>query len=151
MILTINKYPEQEESLRKKCIPVEEITEEIKFFCNSLLETMLVNDGLGLAANQVGGNLRIIALNFGEPFVLINPRIIKTNKIKKLSREGCLSFPEKHFIMLRDQKITVRGLNTSGEIITETLVNLAAFCVQHEIDHLNGILDCDRVLKSAKQ
>ncbi|MCK5237422.1 MAG: peptide deformylase [Deltaproteobacteria bacterium] len=115
-----------------------------------LTDTLNANPGVAIAAPQIGVLKRIIAVNVVEekqgqgPFTLINP-VIKEASRKKMVREGCLSIPEYTGNLRRFKKITVSGLNKDMEAMTITSVGLEAIAIQHEIDHLDGILFIDRI------
>lgn len=111
-----------------------------------MLETMYAEQGVGLAATQVGLNLRLFVMDCSEtrdqPKIFINPII--TEKLEEIdSEEGCLSFPGIYVNVKRARKITVTALDIHGQSFTETYVGLEARCVQHEIDHLDGIVFLD--------
>jgi len=141
-MLKIKKYPDP--ILRKKCQEVKKVDEEIKKLAEGMLEVMYVNKGAGLAAPQVGVLKKIIVFDIGQgPEVYINPKILKKqNKVKSL--EGCLSLPEVSLEIKRASKIRVEVFNKRGEKKIFKTEGLRAFVLQHEIDHLNGILILDR-------
>jgi len=141
-MLEIKKYPDP--ILRKKCQEVKKVDEEIKKLAEGMLEVMYVNKGAGLAAPQVGVLKRIIVFDIGQgPEVYINPKILKKqNKVKSL--EGCLSLPEVSLEIKRASKVRVEVLNKKAEKKIFKAEGLRAFVLQHEIDHLNGILILDR-------
>tara|TARA_B100000287_G_scaffold11221_1_gene11350 strand:- start:383 stop:952 length:570 start_codon:yes stop_codon:yes gene_type:complete len=106
-------------------------------------------NGIGLAANQIGINKRVCIVNVKEPIVLINPSIVKTSEEQFVFPEGCLSFPKKHIRTLRYVSVTVEADNHEGQLsfsADSEDVNDAfeCACVQHEIDHLDGITMFDR-------
>ena len=150
----IIKYPNP--ILRKKCEEVEKITPEIKKLIEDMIETMKKNDGVGLAAPQVGELKRIIAVHLVkertseekvevEPRVFINPKIVKKSKEDELEEEGCLSFPGLWLKIKRAKEVEVEALNEKGEKIHLKAQGLPARILQHEIDHLDGILFVDRI------
>jgi len=150
----IIKYPNP--ILRKKCEEVEKITPEIKKLIDDMIETMKKNDGVGLAAPQVGELKRIIAVHLVkertseekvevEPRVFINPKIVKKSKEDELEEEGCLSFPGLWLKIKRAKEVEVEALNEKGEKIHLKAQALPARILQHEIDHLDGILFVDRI------
>jgi peptide deformylase len=153
-ILKIKKYPDP--ILRKKCEEVKEITEKIKNLGWDMVETMIENQGIGLAAPQVGVLKRIIAVHLIQertteektaksPQVFINPKILRKSKETVIEEEGCLSFPGLFLKIKRAREIEIESLNEKGEIFHLKAVGLPARVLQHEIDHLNGILIIDRV------
>lgn len=141
----ILKYPHP--ILRKKAKPVEKITPEIKKFADKLIIEMTKNGGAGLAANQLGVLKRIIAyLDNGKAKILINPEIIRKSKEEIETEEGCLSFPNLFGQVIRCQKVKVKGINIFGKNVTINAEEITAVILQHEIDHLNGILFVDKAI-----
>jgi len=140
----IVKYPDP--VLRKKCEEVKEITEEIKNLSWDIVETLEKNEGVGLAAPQVGELKRIIVVQTeNQPRVLINPKIIKKSKEIEIIEEGCLSFPGLFLKIKRAKEVEFEALNENGEKICLKAEGLPARIFQHEIDHLDGILFIDRI------
>ena len=144
--------------LRMKCREVssEDIHGDISLWVNMMVKTMYENKGIGLAAPQIGLPKRIIVADIGSReglIVLINPMILSSEG-KEIMEEGCLSLPGIHLDVKRAAKIFVKGLDEKGLDIELELSGLLARVVQHEIDHLDGILIIDRVphkrLKSIK-
>ena len=144
MVLEIKKYPDP--ILRKKAREVKEIGREEKELIKEMLETMYRNQGVGLAAPQVGVLKRIVVVDDGEgPRVFINPKIVKKGGGKEVSEEGCLSVPGVFLRIKRWKEIEVEGLNENGEKVKVKARGLFARALQQEIDHLNGILILDRM------
>jgi len=144
MVLEIKKYPDP--ILRKKAREVKEIGREEKELIKEMLETMYRNQGVGLAAPQVGVLKRIVVVDVGEgPRVFINPKIVKKGGGKEVSEEGCLSVPGVFLRIKRWKEIEVEGLNENGEKVKVKARGLFARALQQEIDHLNGILILDRM------
>lgn len=142
MILPIKIYPDK--ILRKKSEKVKEITDAEKELIDNMFETMYRNNGIGLAAPQIGVLKRIIVVDIGNgPISLINPEILK-KKGKAISTEGCLSVPGVILKVKRASYVKVKGLTKNGKQIVIKAKGLLAFALQHEIDHLNGILIYDR-------
>jgi len=142
-ILKIRKYGDP--VLRQKCEPVKEVTGEIKKLIDDMLETMHKNEGIGLAAPQVGVEKRIIIIDVGNgPLALVNPKITK-KKGRDVLEEGCLSLPGIFVPVKRATKIIVEGLDKNGKKVIIEATYLAARAIQHEIDHLNGILIIDKI------
>ncbi len=126
--------------LRQVAVPVSDFT-PIPSFVEKMFEILDSSDGIGLAANQVGKPIRVIVLNvngFRQEF--INPEIIKRFGGKASPKEGCLSFPGVFIRKSRYKRVKVEGFSALGEPISRILSGLRAYCVQHEIDHLNGIV-----------
>ena len=149
-ILEIKEYGEPD--LREKALPVKEITPEILNLIKDMAETMYTASGVGLAASQVGVPKRIILVDGEEDglIVLINPMIIKSEG-EVVAEEGCLSVPDIYSQVKRSSKVTIKALNESGEPIKITKEGLIARALQHEIDHLNGILFIDKIGRMERQ
>ena len=149
-ILEIKEYGEPD--LREKALPVKEITPEILNLIKDMAETMYTASGVGLAASQVGVPKRIILVDGEEDglIVLINPMIIKSEG-EVVAEEGCLSVPDIYSQVKRSSKITVKALNQNGDPIEITKEDLIARALQHEIDHLDGILFIDRIGRMERQ
>jgi peptide deformylase len=168
MILPIVKYGHP--ALRKKGERIENITPEIKKLIADMFETMEVNHGVGLAAQQVGVARQLTVIDVREvkdrpswleldgkpadvneimPLVLINPEVAPVGEPAKGS-EGCLSFPEIYAEISRPESVDVQALDAKGKPISFRCGGLLARAVQHETDHLNGILFIDRMEKKTK-
>jgi len=149
-ILEIKEYGEP--VLRGKALPVKEITPEILNLIKDMAETMYADSGVGLAAPQVGVSKRISVIDGEEDglIVLINPMIVKSEG-ELVEEEGCLSIPGIYSQVKRSSKVTVKALNENGDTIEITKEGLAARALQHEIDHLDGILFIDRVGRMERQ
>jgi peptide deformylase len=142
--------------LRSVAQTVEEITDEVKQIAEDMLKTMYASDGVGLAAPQVGISKRIIVIDVDpydpsyDPVVLINPEIVEREG-EADSEEGCLSVPEIRGEVKRSEKVTAEGLNLDGEKVRIEATDLLARALQHEIDHLNGVLFIDHLNRLRKQ
>lgn len=149
-ILEIKEYGDP--VLREKALPVEEVTPEILNLIKDMTETMYTASGVGLAASQVGVPKRIILVDGEEDglIVLINPMIIKSEG-EIVAEEGCLSVPDIYSQVKRSLKVTVKALNQNGDPIEITKEDLTARALQHEIDHLDGILFIDRIGRTERQ
>lgn len=131
--------------LREKTQLVGEVTPQTKKLIKDMTETMYENEGLGLAANQIGIGKQIMTVDVGQGLlVLINPRIMESCG-EESAEEGCLSLPDIKVEVKRARKIKVRGLNEEGGRIEIEAEGLLARAIQHEIDHLNGMLIADRI------
>ena len=133
--------------LRQKAKQVKEITADIKQLALDMIETMETNNGLGLAACQVGQLLQIIIAKpepNKEALVLINPQIKKTSRKKDVMEEGCLSLPNISLSVERAVKIIVQGLDINGQLVKIKAKGLLARAIQHEVDHLAGVLIVDK-------
>ncbi|KPJ73476.1 hypothetical protein AMJ52_03590 [candidate division TA06 bacterium DG_78] len=154
MILQIVKYPDP--VLKKKAEPVDKISKEVFTLADDMIETMLSNDGLGLAATQVSSPLRLFVINISldgdapKPMVVINPRIISQEGLE-VHEEGCLSFPELYLNIERPQKVRIHAKDLYNENAILDATGLLARAVMHEIDHLDGILFIERVAKIAQE
>ncbi len=153
MIHDIRRYPDA--CLRRVAAEVHEINDEVRHLCSDMVETMCAARGVGLAANQIGVSLRIIAIETGsekesKPIVLINPGIV-TLEDEDLAEEGCLSIPGFYEVVKRGRKAIVKGKNLEGRDVTIECQGLLARACQHEVDHLNGILFVDHLSPVKKQ
>jgi peptide deformylase len=135
--------------LREKAAPVAEISEFTRQLIRDMFETMYAEEGVGLAAPQVGVSERIIVIDPQEDelpaFALINPEILEISKETEKGEEGCLSIPGLRDIVERPYRVLVRGLTPEGEERNLELLGLPARIIQHEVDHLDGILFFDRL------
>jgi len=149
-ILEIKEYGEP--VLREKALPLKEITLEMLNLMKDMVETMYVDSGVGLAAPQVGVSKRIIVIDGEEDglIVLINPVIVQSEG-EVVEEEGCLSIPGIYSQVKRSSKVTVKALNENGDPIEITKEGLTARALQHEIDHLDGILFIDRIGRMERQ
>lgn len=142
-----NIRKDEDPILRKKAKSVEKIDDRVKTLLEDMKDTMYDAEGVGLAAPQVGVLKRIILVDVGEGLLeMINPEIIETCG-EEVDEEGCLSLPGKNGEVPRPEAVTVKGLNPRGEEITIQAKDLFARALCHEIDHLNGVLFTDRVIK----
>jgi len=133
--------------LRRKSREVKEINGDIQKLIDNMAKLMYKNKGIGLAAPQVGILKRVIIADVGEGLVnLINPKIL-WRQGKDTMAEGCLSIPGINLEIKRSKEVIVEGLNKEGEKVQLGAVGLLARVLQHEIDHLDGILIVDRVPK----
>lgn len=136
------------EQLRRTNQAVHELTDELVELLDDMYETMLAHDGVGIAAPQIGKNLQIAVVEVDENdrFDLINPQIIES-KGKAIFVEGCLSIPHVFGTVERAEEITVRYFDREGDEMEVTAYGYLARAIQHEIDHLNGILFTDKVIE----
>lgn len=144
MILPILTYPNS--LLKKKTEKIKDPKNpEIKELVFDMLETLEKNNGLGLAAPQVGKSVRLCIIKLeGKTYILINPKIKSRSWKKEILEEGCLSFPGKFMPIKRSRKVKVEALDRKGEKIKIEAEGLLARAFQHEIDHLDGILFINR-------
>lgn len=140
---------EGDEILKKKSREVENIDEKVQELIQDMLETMHKANGVGLAAVQVGVLKRIVVIDIYEegvePYILINPEIIKT-KGEQTVEEGCLSFPNKFAKIVRPKEVVARALNEKGEKIEIKAKDLLAQAICHEVDHLNGEVFVNKII-----
>jgi peptide deformylase len=147
-VLDICTYPNP--VLKQKALPVEKFDESLKGLIGDMIDTMYQAPGIGLAANQVGQPVRLIVFDVTpkdqprNPRVLINPEII-CSEGSQSHEEGCLSVPEFYAEIKRCSKVTVRGLDDQGNPVEVEGEGLLAVVLQHEIDHLDGVLMLDRI------
>lgn len=133
--------------LRKRSKEVEEINDKIRILLDDMVETMHENEGVGLAAPQVGILRRAIVIDIGEgPIKLINPEIIYEEG-EFIDAEGCLSIPKRAGTVKRPEKVKVKYLDENGEEKTIEGTGLLSKVLCHEIDHLDGILFIDKIIE----
>jgi peptide deformylase len=142
----IRIYELGEDILREKADPVAEVNDEIRRLTDDMFEAMIAADGVGLAGPQVGRKLRLFVVSADDDVrrVFINPQIISTSEEMSDYEEGCLSLPQVWETISRPSKVTVQALNEKGKPFTLTADGLLARVIQHEYDHLDGVLFIDR-------
>lgn len=150
-IYTIGK-PEQLQMLRRIAVPVQDIDSNIALLAQNMMHTMIEGNGIGLAGPQVGQPLRIFTakLENAEPLVFINPEIIATSEELSVYEEGCLSIPRQYGEVKRPAAIQVQAWNTKGRPFSMEADHLMATVIQHELDHLNGVLFLDHIKKGKR-
>ena len=142
--------------LREKSLPVERVDEDLKKLMDDMLETMYAAPGIGLAAIQVGILKRVIVLDLEQkegkknPIFLINPEIVEKSENNSTYEEGCLSVPGQFAEIARPDKCYLKYLDYYGEKKEIKAEGMLATCIQHEIDHLEGILFIDYLSKLKK-
>ena len=142
--------------LRKKCEPLEKVDTDTKKLMDDMLETMYTAPGIGLAAVQIGILKRLVVIDISRdeekknPIFLINPEIINQSKQTSVYEEGCLSIPGQFAEIERPAECTLKYINYNGEKKELKADGLLATCIQHEVDHLNGILFIDYLSKLKK-
>ena len=140
-------------SLREPSKEVHKVSQKIKSLVDDLLDTMYAQNGVGLAAPQVGENYRIFVVDVStneeplNPIVFINPKIIKKSGAV-ISHEGCLSFPDAFTDVKRYANVMIKALDRNGRsfVLEAKDGTLLARCIQHEFDHLNGVLFIDHLI-----
>jgi peptide deformylase len=148
-VLTVLTFPEP--ILRQKSKRVRSIDGSVRKLAGDMLETMHAASGVGLAAPQVGVPLRVIVIGMPEEedFVLINPEIVRRSG-ERLVTEGCLSIPGYFGEIQRAQRVTVKGKDLSGKEVRIKAEELLAQALEHEIDHINGVLYIDHLESNEK-
>ena len=147
-----------DKQLRLVSKPIEKVTVEIRKLADDMFETMYEAPGIGLAAIQVAQPVRLITMDLAkksedgetttpQPKVFINPEILSASEEKSVYEEGCLSIPEYYEEVERPAKVRVRFMDLDGKVHEEDAEGLYATCIQHEIDHLNGVLFIDYLSK----
>ena len=138
--------------LTQKSKPVEKIDQGILNLIKDMIETCRSAQGIGLAAPQIGQSIRLCVVNLEHmgisPLVLINPRIVKKSWKKSEMEEGCLSVPGVFGIVKRPERIKVRALNLKGQENELNADGLLARVIQHEVDHLDGILITSKIIRT---
>jgi peptide deformylase len=148
MILPILRYGAPQ--LREVSKPVDAFARDLQEIAKNMIETMYSSPGIGLAAPQIGINIRLVTIDLtvgeeeGERIIICNPEIVSAEGEQK-SDEGCLSIPDFSDEVARPFKMSIRGQNLHGEEIKYESEGLLARCFSHEIDHLNGILFIDHL------
>jgi peptide deformylase len=143
--------------LRLVCEPVKTIDREIKTLVADMFETMYEAPGIGLAAIQVGVPRRVVTMDLAKkeeekaPRVLVNPEILWTSEEKATYEEGCLSIPEFYEEVERPAQVRVKYLDLEGRVHELEASGLLATCLQHEIDHLNGVLFIDHISRLKRE
>ena len=154
-------YETPEPVLRQISTPVEKVDDKLRAFIADMFETMYAAPGIGLAAVQVGVPERLLVMDLQEPEdpedpeskpvreprVFINPEILETSNHEVPYTEGCLSVPDQYAEVMRPDRIRARWLDEQGETHEKDLDGLLAVCLQHEMDHLEGILFIDHLSK----
>jgi peptide deformylase len=145
-ILQVVKYPAA--ILKTKTDAVAEVNDEIRKIVDDMIETMYADNGMGLAANQVGINKRIFVMDDSEkmdqPLCYINPEVVEARGEVELT-EGCLSFPGVYVKIIRPDYVKVKALDRNGKEFYKESVGYGAHCILHEIDHLDGITFIDKL------
>ncbi|MFC2105390.1 peptide deformylase [Candidatus Bipolaricaulota bacterium] len=138
--------------LRRKAKPVQVIDDEIHDICQLMVEVMIRENGVGLAAPQIGIPKRIFVLDIDDEFhILINPELIELSEEVEETKEGCLSVPGVDAGVARSTRAVVEGLNLNGEHVRLEGEGLVARAIQHEMDHLNGNLFLDQLSTARRQ
>ena len=143
--------------LRQVSTPVERVDSELNQLVDDMLETMYEAPGIGLAAIQVGVPRRLLVIDLAKegeepaPLVFINPKVIRSSDERSTYEEGCLSIPDYYAEVERPATITVTSLDRTGKEVTTEADGLLATCLQHEIDHLDGVLFIDHISRLKRE
>ena len=135
--------------LRAVADPIDAVDDDIKALAKDMLDTMYDAPGIGLAAPQIGVMKRIVVMDLAkegekpEPMVLINPEITKFSDVVQTTEEGCLSIPELYYDVERPDAVTVKYTDLDGNEVIKDAEGKLAVCIQHELDHLDGVLYID--------
>ena len=155
--MTIKKIlTEPDPLLRKKCEPLEKVDKDLKKLMNDMLETMYDAPGIGLAAIQIGILKRVVVMDLSKnedkkkPIFLFFSEIISRSKSTSIYEEGCLSLPGQYFEIERPAECRVKYLDYNGNLKELKADGLLSTCIQHEVDHLNGVLFIDYLSKLKK-
>jgi len=144
-ILEVLRFPDPR--LRTKASLVDNVNDDIRQIIDDMFETMYAENGVGLAATQVNIHQRIVVIDVSEnkehAYVLINPEIIEKSESTMINEEGCLSVPSCYAKVDRHTEVTVKALDRNGNEFELDGDELLAICIQHELDHLNGVLFVD--------
>lgn len=131
--------------------PAEISTPEFQAYLDDLIRTMIESDGVGIASPQVGRDIRAVVVQMPHgPECFMNPVITKTSEAMIESEEGCLSVPGQFGVVMRHKRVSVEALNRHGRRVNLDLKNFPAIVFQHEIDHVNGILFIDKVVRMTR-
>ncbi len=140
--------------LKQRAKEVLDFNQDLKEKTDAMFEIMYEYNGIGLAGNQAGIAERIVVVDLGKEQdqgrVFINPEIIEAGADRESSEEGCLSFPDIYEPVMRSKAIKIKYVDLQGNSHEEEMDGLLARCLQHEVDHLNGIVFVDRVSKARK-
>jgi len=143
--------------LRQVSAPIERVDAELEQFIDDMLETMYEAPGIGLAAIQVGVPRRLLVIDLAKegeepaPLVFINPEILTSSDERSVYEEGCLSIPDYYAEVERPASITVKSIDRDGKETVTEADGLLATCLQHEIDHLNGVLFIDHISRLKRE
>jgi len=135
--------------LRQVAEPIPAVTDEIRALAKDMLDTMYDAPGIGLAATQIGDMRRIVVMDLSkegeppDPIVMINPEILNYSEDTVTTEEGCLSIPEIYYDVERPAEITIKYTDLEGKTVERQAKDRLAICMQHELDHLDGVLYID--------
>lgn len=137
--------------LRHRAEEVDVVNDDVRALVDDLFDTMAAASGVGLAANQIGVTRRVAVINAdGQTFAMINPRIVEATG-RDSKEEGCLSIPDAFAEVARSERVVMEALNEAGELIRMDVSALVARAIQHELDHLDGLLFIDHLSPLKRQ
>ena len=143
--------------LKKVSTPVERVDDELRALMDDMLETMYAAPGIGLAAIQIGVPHRIIVMDLAregeepQPRYFVNPEIVWRSDETAVQEEGCLSVPEIYDEVERSERVRLTYLNYAGDAVEEEAEGLFSVCIQHEMDHLEGVLFIDHLSRLKRE
>jgi len=143
--------------LKQVSKPVEKVDDELRALMDDMLETMYAAPGIGLAAVQIGVPKRVIVMDLArqdepkQPRYFVNPEILWASEETQGYEEGCLSVPDYFDEVQRPARVKLRYLNYQGELVEEDAEGLFAVCIQHEMDHLDGVLFIDHISRLKRE
>jgi len=143
--------------LKQRSAPADVVDDALRALMDDMLETMYAAPGIGLAAIQVGVPVRVIVMDLAgkgeppEPRYFVNPELLSATGEKVLHEEGCLSVPDYYEEVERPDQVKIRYLNYDGDDVVEDAVGLFAVCIQHEMDHLDGVLFIDHLSRLKRE
>lgn len=135
--------------LRAVADPIDKVDDDVKQLAKDMLDTMYAAPGIGLAAPQVGELRRLVVMDLAkdgetpDPIVMINPEILKFSDETVVTEEGCLSIPDLYYEVERPADVTVKYTDLEGNTVTRDATERLSICIQHELDHLDGVLYID--------
>lgn len=138
-----------DQRLRAVADPIEAVDDDVRALAKDMLDTMYDAPGIGLAGPQIGEMKRIVVMDLARedeppaPIVMINPEVIEVSEETAITEEGCLSIPELYYEVERPAEVTVRYTDLDGKQVEQHATDRLAVCMQHEIDHLDGVLYID--------
>lgn len=156
MTLVLRYWPDK--VLKVPCKPVPEVNDDVRLLAREMLQVMYNHEGIGLAAPQVGVSLRLFVLDVwwpqtgsrGRGMAFVNPVLVPSSE-KTRTREGCLSLPGVNEFVTRGRTCRVSALDLDGQLFTLDAEGIAAICIQHEYDHLDGFTIAERVGKLTRR
>jgi peptide deformylase len=143
--------------LRTMCAPVERVDDEVRGLMDDMLETMYAAPGIGLAAIQIAVPRRVVVMDVAgkeeppQPLFLVNPEILWASEETNVHEEGCLSIPDYYEEVTRPRRVRARFLDREGKPQEIEADGILATCIQHEIDHLNGVLFIDHLSRLKRE